>query len=56
MNDLKEHRYVDGAAFLSVVWLSVQSGGLFLAVLATRAAWMDMIILTRTNKPDQMQF
>ena len=43
---------MDGAAFWRLAQLIWRA---FLAVLAGQAYWMDMIILTRTNKPDQMK-
>ena len=43
---------MDDAAFWRLAQLIWRA---FLAVLAGQADWMDMIILTRTNKPDQMK-
>ena len=41
---------MDDAAFWRLAQLIWRA---FLAVLAAQADWMEMIILTRTNKPDQ---
>ena len=41
---------MDDAAFWRLAQLIWRA---FLAFLAAQADWMEMIILTRTNKPDQ---